>query len=52
MGSYKNFIVNILFNLNFFNEFVFKILNIVLSNQNKYMNMLYMKKMPKFEQDD
>ena len=46
------FIFNSFFNMNFFYEFIVKVLNIVMLDQNKNMNMLYMKRMPKFEQDD
>ena len=51
MDNYKFFIFNTFFNLKIFNGFIFKVLNIVSSDQNKYEHASQEKK-PKFEQDD
>ena len=52
MWATINFLYLIFFQFKIFNEFIFKLLTIVTLDQNKNMNMLYMKKMPKFVEDD
>ena len=43
--------INIIFNVNFFYGFIFKVLNIISIEPKKYEHALY-EKMPKFEQDN
>ena len=49
MDSCKKFILNTFFDLKFFYGFIFKVLNIILLDQNQNASH---EKMPKFEQND